>query len=183
MSTPGAVRATPDVPWFQRLLDSIPFLLVLGVGFPTILYTVWSVVELQHLPRFDEAPHGALHGVGLEGGAGAAPVVTRANGAAAVGESVTISMRSMAFEPTTLEVAVGTTVVWVNDDVIDHAVAYGTPETPADERLFASSGDFTRGASFAYTFDAPGTHEIYCSTVGHYAAGMVMTVIVTEDGR
>jgi plastocyanin len=180
MSTSGSVRAQRDVPWFQRVLDNIPFLLVLGVGFPTILYTVWSVVELQHLPSFGEAPHGALHGVGLEG---AAATTTPPPATATVGETVTVSMRQMRYVPDTIEIGVGTTVVWVNDDLIDHAVAYGTPDTPATERLFEDSGDFPRGESFSYTFETPGTHPIYCSTVGHYQAGMVMTVIVTEDGR
>lgn len=172
MGSPGAARTRTDVPWFQRVLDNIPFLLVLGVGFPTILYTVWSVVELQHLPTFSEAPHGALHGVGLEG----------ASAAAVTGETVTVSMRQMRFFPDTLEIAAGTTVVWVNDDMIDHAVAYGSSDTPAEERLFESSGDFPRGESFAHTFETPGTHPIYCSTIGHEQAGMVMTVVVTEDG-
>lgn len=185
MDTPSAVRSRPDVPWFQRVLDNIPFLLVLGVGFPTVLYTVWSVVELQHLPSFGEAPHGALHGVGLEGAAAAGAAARAAAAAeqpAVTGETVTVSMRQMRFFPDTLEVALGTTVVWVNDDMIDHAVAYGVPDTPAAERLFADSGDFPRGESFAHTFETPGTHPIYCSTIGHYQAGMVMTVVVTEDG-
>lgn len=181
MST-APTSGTPLPPhWFQRMLDSIPFLLILGVGFPTLLYTVWSVVELRQLPSFGDAPHGAMHGAPL------APVaVPSARDATALRDaadtaSVTVSMRSMAFVPSELEVTVGTTVTWVNDDLIDHAVAYGTPDTPADERLFADSGDFPRGEAFAYTFDTPGTHDIYCSTVGHYAAGMVMTVTVTEE--
>ena len=176
MRPPGASVARSPTHVFQRMLDSIPFLLLLGVGFPTLLYTVWSIVELQHLPSFDQAPHGALHGTALEGAATTAPPQPPA---AAEG-AVTVSMRSMAFEPRTLEVPVGTTVTWVNDDLIDHAVAYGTPDTPAGERLFEDSGDFPRGESFSVTFETPGTHPIYCSTVGHYAAGMVMTVIVTE---
>ena len=182
MSTSGSLRTQRDVPWFQRVLDNIPFLLVLGVGFPTILYTVWSVVELQHLPSFGEAPHGALHGVGLEGAAAAATTTAPTQTATSAREAVTISMRQMRYVPDTIEIAVGTTVEWVNDDVIDHAVAYGTPDTPASERLFEDSGDFAQGASFSHTFETPGTHPIYCSTVGHYQAGMVMTVVVTEDG-
>jgi hypothetical protein len=49
MRTPGASVARSPTHVFQRMLDSIPFLLLLGVGFPTLLYTVWSVVELQQL--------------------------------------------------------------------------------------------------------------------------------------
>jgi len=180
MSTPSTTHARHDAPWIQRVLDNIPFLLVLGVGFPTILYTAWSVIELQHLPSFTEAPHGALHGEGLAGAAATRAATTPATTSEAV-ETVTVSMRQMRFVPDTIEVPLGTTIVWVNDDLIDHAVAYGTPDTPPAERLFESSGDFPRGDAFAYTFDTTGSHPIYCSTVGHYQAGMVMTVIVTED--
>ena len=86
----------------------------------------------------------------------------------------------MVFSPRVLEIPVGTTVTWVNEDPFDHAVAYGTPDTPAADRLFEDSGDFGQGGTFSATFDQPGSHDIYCSTVGHYAAGMVMTVVVTE---
>ncbi len=181
MGSPSAARTRTDVPWFQRVLDNIPFLLLLGVGFPTILYTVWSVVELQHLPSFSEAPHGALHGVGLEGAAAERAAASAEQVTAVTGETVTVSMRQMRFFPDTLEITAGTTVVWVNDDMIDHAVAYGSSDTPAEERLFESSGDFPQGESFAHTFETPGTHPIYCSTIGHEQAGMVMTVVVTED--
>ncbi len=167
----------PSPHWFQRMLDSIVFLILLGVGFPTLLYTVWSVIELQQLPHFGEAPHGALHGVGLEPRGAAAPEQVTPDA-----DEVSVSMRSMALEPRTLEVSVGTTVRWVNDDIIDHAVAYGTPDTPAAERLFEESGDFPQGESFTHTFETPGQHDIYCSTAGHYEAGMVMSVIVTEGG-
>lgn len=181
MAMAGSAGHRGPVSAIQRMLDSIVFLVLLGVFFPTGLYTVWSVLELRHLPSFRDAPHGALHGtipaaVGAAGATRAAP--TAAAATAAVG--VTVTMRDMAFSPRVLEVPAGTTVTWVNEDPYDHAVAYGTPDTPAAERSFEGSGDFGQGGSFSFTFERPGTHEIYCSTPGHYAAGMVMTVVVTE---
>lgn len=180
MATSGVAGREPPLHWVQRMLDSITFLVLLGVFFPTGLYTVWSIVELRDLPSFGDAPHGALHGT-----LPAAAATTRAADAAttAVPGGVTVEMRAMAFVPRVLEVPAGTTVTWVNQDPFDHAVAYGTPDTPAAERLFESSGDFGQGGSFSFTFETPGTHDIYCSTIGHYAAGMVMTVVVTEATR
>lgn len=176
MTTSDAVRDGRAEHWFQRLLDSIPFLVLLGVLFPTGLYTLWSVLELRGLPHFGDAPPGALHGRLEPTAAVNAADAPREDG-------VVVAMRGMAFVPTVLEVGAGTTVTWVNEDPFDHAVAYGTPDTPAGERLFADSGDFPAGERFSYTFTEAGSHDIYCSTVGHYAAGMTMTVIVAEERR
>jgi len=179
MATSGAARREAPLHWFQRMLDSITFLVLLGVFFPTGLYTVWSIVELRDLPNFGDAPHGALHGTLPAAATATTPAAT----AATVPAGAKVAMRAMAFSPRVLEVTAGTTVSWVNEDPFDHAVAYGTPDTPAAERLFESSGDFGQGGAFSFTFDVPGTHDIYCSTIGHYAAGMVMTVVVTEATR
>jgi plastocyanin len=172
----GAEQRQPPLHWVQRTLDSITFLVLLGVFFPTGLYTVWSIVELRDLPSFGEAPHGALHGT-IPRASTAAPTAT------AVPAGATVAMRAMAFSPRMLEVPAGTAVTWVNEDPFDHAVAYGTPTTPSSGRLFEGSGDFGQGGTFSHVFETPGTHEIYCSTIGHYAAGMVMTVVVTEATR
>jgi plastocyanin len=157
------------IPWIQRLFENIWFLLLLGVLVPTVFYTFWSIADLVILPQF---------------GDGTSSHATHAQRAtstpAALEPGVTVAMNNMAFIPRELEVSAGTTVTWVNEDVIYHAVAYGTPDTPASEALFEPSGDFPRGESFSYTFETPGTHQIYCSTVGHYQAGMVMTVHVKE---
>ena len=178
MAATGAVGREPPLPGFQRMLDSIPFLVLLGVLFPTGLYTVWSVIELRDLPSFGDSPHGALHGQPL-----AATAAPPAAGGATVAVGARVAMRSMAFQPRVLEIAAGTTVTWVNEDPFDHAVAAGTPDTPAEARLFAGSGDFPQGGSFAYTFEEPGSYDVYCSTPGHYAAGMTMTVVVAEAAR
>jgi plastocyanin len=174
-------RADPMTPeagthWFQRMLENIPFLIVIGVVLPTIVYTGWNLVELRALPQFGDTHAAAAHG------ATRAPAAAEA-AAAALPDGPRVAMIGMAFEPRTLEVAAGTTVTWVNESPFDHAVASGTPTTPATERLFEGSGDFPQGGTFSHTFDTPGTHDIYCSTTGHYAAGMTMTVTVTEGPR
>jgi plastocyanin len=178
MSSAHATAPEAEPHWIQRWLENIPFLLVIGVVLPTIVYTGWSLAELRSLPQFGEAPLPAHAAHGAARAPAAVPTE-----AAALPEGPRIAMIGMAFEPRTLQVEVGTTVTWVNESPFDHAVASGTPDTPAAERLFASSGDFPQGGTFSHTFDTPGTHEIYCSTIGHYAAGMTMTVTVTEATR
>jgi plastocyanin len=173
------------VPALQRLLENIPFLIFIGLVMPTVVYTVWSITELVMLPRFGEA---GAHGSPLAGapatqlpaaaGAGVIGGVLQEGTAVATG-AVRVSMRNMAYAPRELEVDVGTTVTWTNDDPFPHAVAHGTPDTPMEQKAFYS-GDFAGGSSFSYTFAESGTYEIYCSTVGHYAAGMTMTVVVKE---
>lgn len=181
MSSPPSPR-DPEVPWLQRSLENIWFLLFIGVVLPTLSYTVWSVVDLMELPTFALAE---VHDVvGHDGAASAATGPAAAAGAA--GDAVpaptgpVVSMKNMAYHPATLTVDAGTTVTWVNDDAFAHAVAHGTPDIPDAERLFEGSGDFGPGESFQVTFDRPGSYQIYCSTPGHFLAGMTMTVIVRE---
>lgn len=177
MSSPPTARDA-EVPRLQRLMENIWFLLAIGVVLPTLSYTVWSIVELVELPTFEMAQ---VHDVAHDGSdAALADAAAEAETAAAAPSGPVVRMRNMAYEPKELTIEAGTTVTWVNDDAFAHAVAHGTPDTPESERLFEGSGDFGSGESFAVTFDEPGTYEIYCSTPGHYQAGMTMTIVVQE---
>jgi hypothetical protein len=47
----AAAAATPErVPFMQQLLDSPFLLLFLGVVIPTVLYTLWGVMEIASIP-------------------------------------------------------------------------------------------------------------------------------------
>jgi hypothetical protein len=39
-----------DIPFMQRLLDNPFLLLALGIAVPTILYTIWGVIEIVSIP-------------------------------------------------------------------------------------------------------------------------------------
>ena len=39
-----------DVPFMQKLLDNPFLLLALGVLTPTVLYTLWGVVDIMRVP-------------------------------------------------------------------------------------------------------------------------------------
>jgi len=39
-----------DVPFMQKLLDNHFLLLFLGVASPTILYTLWGIIDIMNTP-------------------------------------------------------------------------------------------------------------------------------------
>jgi manganese oxidase len=76
---------------------------------------------------------------------------------------------SNSFSPNPLEVNVGETVTWVNDDSGRHTVT-------SKDGVF-DSGIMGKGQSFSYTFDKPGEYPYHCSP----HPNMVGTVVVTES--
>ena len=67
----------------------------------------------------------------------------------------TLSIKNTAFTPNSLQVAVGTTVTWVNNDTVQHTVT-------SDTKLF-DSGPLDPGGKFTYTFTQAGTFAFHCS--------------------
>ena len=66
-----------------------------------------------------------------------------------------IEVKDFTFMPTTLTVAVGDKVTWVNKDEEPHTVV-------SDTGAFRSGAIDTDG-SFSYKFDQPGTYHFTCS--------------------
>jgi plastocyanin len=86
----------------------------------------------------------------------------------AAGDTATVVMELVAFEPEQLEVEAGTTVTWEQRDVGDHTVTSGTVEQGAagvtgqpDDRF--ESGRLSTDDSFEHRFDEPGTYSYFCS--------------------
>ncbi len=71
---------------------------------------------------------------------------------AAAKKAVLIS--NFAFNPDTLSVRKGTTVIWTNEDTAPHTVT-GTNGGPV-------SGTLSKGQNFSYTFNTAGTFSYYC---------------------
>ena len=68
--------------------------------------------------------------------------------------ATTVEIADFAFSPDPLEIAVGETVTWTNQD--------GAPHTAtADDGAF-DSGRLAQGESFSFTFDEPGTYTYFC---------------------
>jgi len=84
------------------------------------------------------------------------------------GEEVAAAIEGFAFAPGTIEIKVGTTITWTNNDSAPHTVT-------ANDRSF-ESGRLEQGQTFSFTFDTAGTFEYFCE----YHPGMTATVVVTE---
>ena len=77
-------------------------------------------------------------------------------------------MQNYTYQPANMQVRVGTTVTWTNQDSVPHSVTF--------KNGMRDSGLLTQGQSFSYTFNTPGTYQYYC-TVHPY---MVATVNVVS---
>lgn len=103
----------------------------------------------------------------------------------------TVSMGSRyTFEPKTITVETGRTVVWTNDSDIGHTVTAYEDRIPGEASFFASggfdseaaarnnlsAGMVASGESYEHTFEVAGTYEYYC--IPHESSGMVGTVEV-----
>jgi plastocyanin len=83
-----------------------------------------------------------------------APGTTSDTGPSTAPISLEVSLAGRAFSPAVLEVAVGDTVTWINDDDTEHTVT-------AFEGAF-DSGELATGASFSFTFDTAGEFRYRC---------------------
>ncbi|KUG20199.1 copper binding protein, plastocyanin/azurin family [hydrocarbon metagenome] len=70
-------------------------------------------------------------------------------------ETAAVEMSGLAYQPASITVAPGTTVVWTNQDPEDHTV------TSTDGTF--DSGTIAPGGEFEYTFTEEGTYEYYCT--------------------
>jgi plastocyanin len=75
------------------------------------------------------------------------------------GLEVAASIKLFMFSPEPLEVAAGTTVIWTNQDDIEHSVTSGAASM-ADGAF--DSEFFTKGQTYAFTFSQPGEYSYFC---------------------
>lgn len=71
-------------------------------------------------------------------------------------DGVEIAISRSLYLPSPLEVAVGTTVTWINEDELPHTATATTPDVPFDSAYMAL------GDRFSYTFDEPGEFPYFC---------------------
>jgi plastocyanin len=65
------------------------------------------------------------------------------------------------YDPSPANVAVGTTVTWMNDDATLHTAVSGTPDSgPSGE---FDSSYLAKGKTFSHKFDTAGTFDYYCT--------------------
>jgi len=81
--------------------------------------------------------------------------------------TVRVTMKNLVFVPTKLNVPLGTTIVWQNDDPVPHSVT--GPDGTFD------SGLIQPGASYSHQFNRPGTYKITCKPHPEMTATIVVT--------
>ena len=69
---------------------------------------------------------------------------------------VTVTIRDLQFDPRRVEVAVGGSVIWVNDDETEHLLVSTTPNV-IQSPLIGKAGSYTR------SFSTPGEYRYYCN--------------------
>jgi plastocyanin len=81
---------------------------------------------------------------------------------------VHMNMQNFAYQMANIEVRVGTTATWTNQDNVPHSITF--------KNGMKDSGLLYQGQSFSYTFSTPGTYQYYCSVHPY----MVATVEVVS---
>lgn len=74
---------------------------------------------------------------------------------ATTSKPVTVTITNFAFEPKAIEIAVGTTVTWINEDSVPH--------TATDLNSSFDTGRLDQGQEGSITFDSAGTFKYRCS--------------------
>ncbi len=90
------------------------------------------------------------------GGPGGGPVLTS-----------DVEIRSMSFQPASVQVTVGTTVTWTNNDGINHTVT-------SDTGVF-DSGAMPDGDTYSYTFNTVGSFPYHCAIHTMMRGSVVVT--------
>jgi plastocyanin len=94
--------------------------------------------------------------------------VEQSQNTAASGDTETVDiLEPWVFAPTSLDIAVGATVTWVNRTDTTHTVT-------GDDLAFDDSGPIAPGESFSTTFEHPGTYPYRCGP----HPGMVGEIVV-----
>jgi plastocyanin len=140
----------------------------------TLIYAGVDVLAPDSAPApagTGEAPHSAQHAppVALP----SPSATTQPESASASGHGLSVSMVDNRFEPATLTIPVGATVVWSNTGLNLHTAT-------AFDGTF-DSGTISPGGSAHVTFDRIGTFRYYCRQ--HLLGGMIGVVqVVSEPG-
>ncbi len=106
-----------------------------------LVLPVFAVLAAVSSPRFAEADQPAA-----QPAAQPAPAAT----------PFVIHMKNFAFVPDKVSIAVGSTVVWKNDDSVAHTAAAGGKDG-------FDSGNLDGGKSFSHTFKTAGTFRYLCA--------------------
>ncbi len=83
-------------------------------------------------------------------------------GSAVWAETITVSMKGRGFHPGRIEVEVGDTVQWINDDTELHEVVSGKSPFDRETGVPLNSGTLMWDQRYTFTFRKPGTYPYMC---------------------
>ena len=143
--------------------------LVLLVGGGTV-----AAMALTHTGLMGNSAHQRMMGTqqgypGMMGGSQQTP----AQQGTPVTHGTQVTMQDSAYQPANMQVRVGTTVTWTNQDTVPHTVTFRN--TMMGSGLMGSSM-MTPGQSFSYMFRMPGIYQYSCTV----HPSMVATVTVVS---
>ncbi|MFT3854105.1 MAG: plastocyanin/azurin family copper-binding protein [Ilumatobacteraceae bacterium] len=95
-------------------------------------------------------------------------VTTESAGGDSGGGATAVTIKGFAFDPKEIDITVGDTVTWTNEDGATHTVE-------SVDGAFAESDGLGQGETFTHTFDTAGTFNYVCGI----HTGMKATVVVS----
>ena len=82
--------------------------------------------------------------------------------------NVKVVINTSGYQPSTLEVKVGTVVTWTNSDSVAHTIT-------SDTSGIFDSGPMENGATFMFTFTRPGTYAYHSSSDPTLKGAIIVT--------
>ena len=89
------------------------------------------------------------------------------------GESVTVRIDGMRFDPQNITVKPGTTVTWVHGSQMPHTISGNADGL--------SSGTLYNGQQFSHTFSAPGSYNYFCGLHPSMTGNVVVEEAATDS--
>jgi plastocyanin len=124
---------------------------------------VLVVLAMMVLAACGDGSNDGAGGGGLYGGGGATEPSPPPSAGPDATSDAQVSIAGFAFSPSSLEIDVGTTVTWTNEDGVTHTVtAADGPGTDAEATDLFDSGGLAGGDTFSFTFDEAGTYYYAC---------------------
>jgi plastocyanin len=115
---------------------------------------------------------GSAGGTGMAGMAGMSMGASTADNAPVASDSVAI--KNFGFSPATITVTAGSTVVWTNDDSVQHDVTFDGGDI--------ASNTLNHNDTFSHTFPTAGTYHYICS-IHPFMHGTVIVTPGSENGN
>lgn len=96
-------------------------------------------------------------------------------------ETVYVNIRNFRFHPADIVVPVGTRLVFVNEDDVDHNIMQSGSRRIGVEPPLFESPILSSGQQWSIVLTQPGEYPIVCTVGGHQLMGMVGRIVVTAD--